>query len=228
MTNKQAAQNLTENILIVDDTTVNLRLLTRLLAGQGYKVRPATGGQQAITAARSMPPDLVLLDIMMPGMDGYEVCRQLKNHQKTRDIPIIFISALDETTDKINGFKAGGVDYITKPFQPEEVLARVNTHLTLRRLHRQLQAANQVLQQQNWELETRNTELKEALATIKTLSGIVPICAWCHTKIQDETGQWVRLESYIESHSHAEFTHGICPVCKDQFKAESLGLKPAG
>jgi DNA-binding response OmpR family regulator len=219
-------QNSSENILIVDDTTVNLRLLTRLLAGQGYKVRPATGGQQAVIAARSMAPDLVLLDIMMPDIDGYEVCRLLKNHHITRDVPIIFISALDETVDKINGFKAGGVDYITKPFQPEEVLARVKTHLTLRRLHRQLEVANQTLQQQNRELETRNAELKEALATIKTLSGIVPICAWCHTKIQDESGQWVRLENYIESRSHAEFTHGICPACKEQFKAESAGLKP--
>lgn len=214
-----------QNILVVDDTPANLRLLTRILAGSHYKVRPVTDGEQALTAAQSLLPDLILLDIMMPGMTGYEVCRRFKENELTRDIPIIFISALNETIDKLQAFKVGGVDYITKPFQPEEVLARVQTHLTLRGLQNRLTQVNQMLSRQNQELQTRNAELQEALQTIKTLSGIVPICAWCHEKIQEKTGEWVKLEVYLERHSHAEFTHGICPGCKTKFTAQAPHLQ---
>jgi sigma-B regulation protein RsbU (phosphoserine phosphatase) len=130
------------NILIVDDTPANLRLLSQMLAEQGYRVRPVPDGPLALAAARAEPPDLVLLDVRMPEMDGYEVCEHLKAEAQTHDIPIIFISALDATQDKVRAFTAGGVDYITKPFQLEEVLARVETHLALRELQRQLQDAN--------------------------------------------------------------------------------------
>ncbi len=122
------------DILIVDDTLANLRVLSSMLTEQRYKVRGVSNGPMALTVARSATPDLILLDINMPDMDGYEVCRHLKEEQKTREIPIIFISALDEVSDKIQAFMAGGVDYVTKPFQFEEVLARVETHLVLRRL----------------------------------------------------------------------------------------------
>ncbi|RME76781.1 MAG: response regulator [Chloroflexi bacterium] len=213
-----------EDILVVDDTAANLRLLTRLLARHGYRVRPVADGAQALAAVEAQTPDLILLDIMMPGMNGYEVCAQLKDNPATRDIPIIFISALDDVSDKIEAFKVGGVDYITKPFQSEEVLARVRTHLTIRRLQAELQAANEALKQRNAELEQRNAELQEALNTIKTLSGIVPICAWCHSKIQEESGEWVQLEVYFEKHSEAEFTHGICPSCKAKFDAEAAAV----
>lgn len=130
------------NILIVDDTPANLRLLSQMLAEQGYRVRPVPDGTLALAAARAEPPDLVLLDVRMPEMDGYEVCEHLKADAQTRDIPVIFISALDATQDKVRAFTAGGVDYVTKPFQIEEVLARVETHLALRELQRQLQDAN--------------------------------------------------------------------------------------
>ena len=130
------------SILIVDDTLANLRLLSQMLAKQGYQVRPVTDGQSALAAARAEAPDLVLLDIRMPGLNGYEVCQRLKASEQTRDVPIIFISALDATEDKIQAFTVGGVDYITKPFQVEEVLARVETHLRLRGLQKQLQEAN--------------------------------------------------------------------------------------
>jgi sigma-B regulation protein RsbU (phosphoserine phosphatase) len=130
------------NILIVDDTPVNLRLLSQMLAEQGYHVRPVPDGPLALAAARAEPPDLILLDIRMPEMDGYQVCEQLKADAHTRDIPIIFVSALDATQDKVRAFTAGGVDYVTKPFRAEEVLARVGTHLALRALHEQLQEAN--------------------------------------------------------------------------------------
>lgn len=127
------------DILIVDDIPANLELLAGILKGRGFGVRAAVSGKLALAAARNKPPDLVLLDINMPEMDGYRVCEELKADEKLKDIPVIFISALNETTDKVKAFSLGGVDYITKPFQAEEVLARVETHLALRRQKRLLQ-----------------------------------------------------------------------------------------
>ncbi len=131
-----------EQILVVDDHPANLRLLSQLLQDRGYQLRAVTSGARALASVEMAPPDLLLLDIRMPEMDGYEVCRRLKANPKTRDIPIIFISALDEIQDKVRAFEVGGVDYITKPFQLEEVTARVETHLSLRRLQQSLQDAN--------------------------------------------------------------------------------------
>jgi len=131
-----------DEILIVDDTPANLRLLAQMLSEQGYSVRAVTSGARALESLRVTPPNLILLDIRMPDMDGYEVCERIKGDPQTNDIPIIFISALNEIEDKVRGFNVGGVDYITKPFQFEEVLARVETHLSLRRLQKQLQDAN--------------------------------------------------------------------------------------
>ena len=116
---------LKQNILIVDDHPESLRLLSQILSQRGYKVRPTRDGKLALNFARSTPPDLILLDIMMPAMDGYQVCEQLKACPQTKDIPVIFISALNELFDKVKAFSLGGVDYITKPFQVEEVVARV-------------------------------------------------------------------------------------------------------
>ena len=130
------------DILIVDDVPANLHLLSEMLSQQGYKVRSAINGHMALMASRAAPPDLILLDINMPGMNGYEVCEHLRADEGTRDIPIIFISALDETQDKVKAFSVGGRDYVTKPFQLEEVLARVQTHLALQDLQAELQQAN--------------------------------------------------------------------------------------
>ncbi|HBA84165.1 MAG TPA: hybrid sensor histidine kinase/response regulator [Verrucomicrobia bacterium] len=135
------------DILVVDDTPANLRLLTDLLKERGCKVRPVPGGQLAIQAVQKEKPDLILLDINMPGMNGYEVCERLKADDALKEIPVIFISALDETMDKIKAFAVGGLDYITKPFQFEEVEARVQTHLKLRRLQVERQRQNQQLQE---------------------------------------------------------------------------------
>ncbi len=131
-----------EEILVVDDAPVNLRLLSKMLTDHGYGVRAVTSGKRALVSARSHPPDLILLDIRMAEMNGFEVCEKLKAEESVRDVPVIFISALDELKDKVSAFSAGGVDYITKPFQLEEVLVRVETHLSLRRLQKQLQKAN--------------------------------------------------------------------------------------
>ena len=130
------------SILIVDDTPANLQLLARMLADRGYQVRPVLDGQLALASVEAEPPDLILLDIRMPEMNGYQVCERLQANPSTSQIPVIFLSAMDALEDKVKAFRAGGVDYVTKPFQIEEVTARVETHLTLSRLREQLQQAN--------------------------------------------------------------------------------------
>jgi len=135
-------------ILIVDDKPANLRLLAQVLTEHGYQVRAMTSGARALESALATPPDLILLDVRMPEMDGFAVCAALKAQAQTRDIPIIFISALDSVDDKIAAFRLGGVDYVTKPFQPDEVLARTETHLALRGLQRRLQESNRRYQRE--------------------------------------------------------------------------------
>ena len=142
------------SILIVDDKPENLRLLSGILRDQGYEVRVFRKGTMVLSSVRNSPPDLILLDIMMPDMNGYDVCRQLKSDETMRDIPVIFISALNEAMNKAEAFSIGGVDYITKPFQEEEVLARVKTHLSLRKATKSLEQTNRRLQAESAFLET--------------------------------------------------------------------------
>jgi signal transduction histidine kinase len=150
---KYSKGGLREDILLVDDTPDNLRVLSAMLTNQGYEVRKALNGQRAIASVQSDPPDLILLDIRMPGMDGYAVCQQLKSDSKTCDVPVIFISALDDVLDKVKAFAVGGVDYVTKPFQEMEVLARIEHQLCIQRLKQQLLEHNQELARSNQELE---------------------------------------------------------------------------
>ncbi|WRH67030.1 MAG: EAL domain-containing protein [Planktothrix sp. GU0601_MAG3] len=165
----------TEDILIVDDTPDNLHLLSRMLTRQGYNVRKALSGPMALTAAKTVAPDLILLDIMMPEMDGYEVCQHLKADANTSTIPIIFLSALDDVLDKVKGFQVGGVDYITKPFQFEEVLIRVQNQLALRAAELEIRILNAELEarvkQRTQELEAANTQLLE-MALHDSLTGL--------------------------------------------------------
>jgi two-component system, NtrC family, sensor kinase len=140
------------NILVVDDNPANLRLLAGILSERGYSVRPAAGGRTALAVVHHIHPDLILLDVMMPDIDGYTVCERLKADVRTQDIPIIFVSALHETIDKVRAFALGAVDYITKPFQADEVLARVHTHIALREARRQLEEKNTQLERANQEL----------------------------------------------------------------------------
>jgi signal transduction histidine kinase len=150
------------DIFIVDDTLDNLRLLSAMLTGQGYEVRSVTNGSTALIGIQTQPPDLVLLDIDMPGMNGYEVCQRLKSDPKTKDIPVVFISALSEVFDKVKAFSVQGADFITKPFQIEEVLVRIEHQLERRHLHLQLQEQNRRLQQAEAEL-WRSLEQEKAL-----------------------------------------------------------------
>lgn len=134
------------DILVVDDTPANLELLSGMMKERHYRIRAAISGKLALQAAYNDPPDLILLDINMPDMDGYEVCRRLKEDPKLKDIPVIFLSSLTETMDKVKAFGAGGVDYITKPFQLEEIRARVETHLTLKAAREFLKDKNRFLE----------------------------------------------------------------------------------
>ncbi len=155
------------NLLIVDDTPENLQVLSATLSDQGYQVRGVVKGKMAIRAAKSAPPDLILLDIRMPEMDGYQVCEHLKADPETRDIPVIFISAIDDVLDKVKAFRVGGVDYITKPFQVEEVLARVEHQLTIRLLSIEVRDRNQKLEQ---EIQERRKAEKAAAAASQAKS----------------------------------------------------------
>ncbi len=129
----------TPHILIVDDTVINLQILGKMLTDSGYHVTAARSGREALDFLQKKVPDMILLDVMMPVMDGFELCRKIKTNPETAQVPVIFITALTETKDKITGFRAGAVDYITKPLQPEEVLARVGTHLELERQRREME-----------------------------------------------------------------------------------------
>jgi light-regulated signal transduction histidine kinase (bacteriophytochrome) len=159
---------------VVDDATANLQLLTNLLTAQGYRVYPASDGELALEFVRSVLPDLILLDIRMPGIDGYEVCRRLKADARTRSIPVIFNSILEDEHEKVAGLKAGAVDYITKPFKPEEVLARVRIHLRLRdltiKLEQKVAERTEELMAANQKLMREITERKHAEDQIRQLN----------------------------------------------------------
>lgn len=165
----KVAKDLSEkpSILIVDDNPKNLKVLQRMLEPQGYKVRPANSGRLALRAASVVQPDLILLDIDMPDMNGYEVCRHLKSSELTCDIPVIFVSALDSIADKIKAFNEGGADYIVKPFQSEEVNARVHNHISLRQARLKLEVAKDEVEQQVLE---KTAQLNESLSRFQQLS----------------------------------------------------------
>lgn len=171
-------------ILVVDDTARDLELLARILERQGYSVAVAGGGAQALDLVGRECPDLILLDVLMPGLDGIAVCRRLKSDPATAGIPVIFLTGQSESGEILAGFEAGAVDYVTKPFRVPELLARVRVHMDLRR----------------------------AQLEISTLRGILPTCAHCK-RIRDEKGTWHRIETFISQHSEAQFSHGCCPQC---------------
>lgn len=155
-------------ILLVDDTPANLYLLSTILVKQGYEVRQATSGKIALESVRKVLPDVIVLDIMMPDMSGYEVCRHLKSDDLTYDIPVIFLSALDDAKNKVLAFDVGGADYITKPVQIPEVLVRVSTQLTLRQQQKQLQAQNLKLQQEIHDRLQAQTDLQALNQDLET------------------------------------------------------------
>jgi PleD family two-component response regulator len=181
-------------VMIVDDATENLRVLIELLKDD-YQVIPLKSGKAALKKLAQDPlPDLALLDIVMPEMDGYELCTRLKADPRTKEIPVIFITAVSEVMDDAKAFELGAVDYVPKPFNPLTVKARVNTHI---KLYRTLK------------------ELQNALKDIRTLSGLIPICSSCK-KIRDDEGYWNQVEIYIADRAEVQFSHGICPECRNK------------
>jgi len=195
------------NILVVDDQPDNIRALSNILQEKGYKVRQATSGKTALRTAKAQPPDLILLDIRMPKMDGYAICTALKQSPQTREIPIIFLSALGEVTDKVKAFDIGGVDYITKPFEVGEVLARINNQLNARRQQQQVSDLLHQVQRFNAELErqvqVQTLELQQALEYERTLKQI-------SDRVRDSLDK-----TYILQATVAELTHVLKAECCD-------------
>ena len=171
-------------IMIVEDNPQYVYALKCILEKNGFEVTVSMDGIKAVDSIEMEMPDLILLDIMLPSLDGYGVCERLKAEKSTRGIPVIFLTIKTEIEDIVKGFEAGAVDYITKPFNSAELLARVKTHV----------------------------ELKLAREELQTLRGIIPICANCK-KIRDDEGFWEQVETFIEHHSNAIFSHSICPDC---------------
>ncbi len=185
-------------VLIVDDNAKNVQVLGTILMDAQYRVAVAHRGQVVFDMLPKVKPDLILLDIMMPEMDGYEVCRRLKGDPAYAEIPVIFLTAKTETDDIVLGFDLGAADFVTKPFRSRELLSRVQTHISLIRLQKSLKKKNQ--------------ELEAALASVKTLSGLLPICSHCK-KIRNDKNEWQSIETYVSEHTEADFSHSICPDC---------------
>ncbi|MCW6037835.1 diguanylate cyclase [Spirulina subsalsa FACHB-351] len=185
----------TPKILVVDDLPHNLRLLEKILTDQGYEVRLANGGKLALTSLSRFTPDLIILDILMPEIDGYEVCQEIKADVATAHIPVIFVSALSEGLDKAKAFRVGGADYITKPFQVEEVLARVQHHLKLVDLNRQLKERNEELENLNIKLQLALTKL-EYLVNIDGLTQVANR-RYFDTILEQEWNQAKQQKSYL-------------------------------
>lgn len=212
-------------ILIVDDVHENLFILRRILEQINCNTVMASGGAAALAELVDKSPDLILLDIMMPGMDGYELCRRLKASDKTKDIPIIFLTAKTQPKEIAKGFQLGAVDYVTKPFTAVELLARVETQLELKLGRDAILEKNRLLEKKNQQLEKTNADLEQALMEIKTLKGFLPVCSNCK-RIQlldsDSSKQesWVVLDTFIKKHTNAQLTHTICPRCSQKLYPE--------
>jgi diguanylate cyclase (GGDEF)-like protein/PAS domain S-box-containing protein len=178
-----------ETILVVDDAPDNRKLLSRILINSGYRVQTANNGAEAIHSAQESPPHLILLDISMPVMDGIEACAQLKTDERTRDIPVIFLSAMDDIDNKMKAFRAGGVDYILKPFNVEEIRARLNTHLGILRLRTQLQSANRELAERIEELMRSQQLLRERERKLDAFVNAMPNLSFIH----DQDGRFLEI-----------------------------------
>ena len=192
----QSAGKPIADILVIDDTPENLALLSQMLTERGYKVRSVTKGSTGLRGAIAVPPDLILLDVKMPQMNGYEVCQKLKADKRTRDIPVIFISALGDVLDKVKAFQVGGVDYITKPFQVEEVLARLQTHLTICKLQKQLQTQNDKLQQ---EIKERSAAEEKFAKAFRSCPNPIAIATIAEGRFLDVNSSFLSMTHYTQA-----------------------------
>ncbi len=194
-------------VLVVDDEPVNLQVVRNYLAVEDFDLTLASSGEQALRLLEEETFDLVLLDVMMPRISGYEVCRSLREHHSLSDLPVIFLTAKTRGSDVVAGMALGANDYLTKPISKDRLLARVRPHLELLHVHRNLEDL-----------------VEEKISQIKVLSGLLPICATCK-KIRDDEGYWSQLELFIDRHSEARFSHGICPDCLEQYYEQHPELR---
>jgi two-component system cell cycle response regulator len=208
------------SILVVDDMPDNVRLLSRLLTSHGYLVRSAENGDSAIELAKKECPDLILMDVNLPGMNGLQTCVRLKEDQQTRAVPVIFISALDSVAHKVDGFQAGGVDYITKPFDGKEVLARVVTHLSLKHLQTQFENTNRVLTDKVEELTRTQELLRERESKLQAFVAAVPNLSI----IYDENGRHLEVMANVESMMAANASDLKNRLLKDVLDQEAAGI----
>jgi PleD family two-component response regulator len=185
-------------VLIVDDVPKNIQVVAGVLSQIQIRMAVAQNASQAFEILERISPDLILLDVMLPDIDGFEICRRLKESPVHRDIPVIFLTAKVDPLDLIQGFEAGAIDYVVKPFNPLELKVRVQTQLELKRAR---DAQKELI-----------TELQRALDQVKLLSGMIPMCSSCK-KVRDDAGYWKQVEEYIESRSEALVSHGLCPEC---------------
>lgn len=195
----------TKTILVIDDDAINIELLKMLLESANYRLLEASNGKEALEIVMDTLPDLILLDVMMPGIDGYETCRIFKQNIRTRMIPIIMVTALKKADHKVKALKAGADDFISKPIDKTELLVRVKSMLRVKSYY-------DALQESERKYKKIASDLRKSMARIKILSGMLPICAKCK-KIRDDKGYWNQIESYIHRHSEAEFSHSVCPDC---------------
>ncbi len=188
-------------ILVVDDSPIDRSILMEFLEPLPCSLCSAENGPQALAMAQASVPDMILLDIVMPGMTGFEACRALKEDPMTSDVPVIFLTSRSAVADILEGFRAGAVDYVCKPYEPEELLVRIRTHLELcQRIKRE-----QALVEQ----------LHKTLVEVQTLTELIPVCSWCR-RVRDDGDYWHLLDAYYASHGGPKISHGICPECQSK------------
>lgn len=194
-------------ILVVDDEQINIQVLEAALR-ENYDIESALGGHEAIRKVKLRLPDLILLDVMMPDLNGFDVCAIIKADPMFADIPIIFLTAMDNLEGELQGLAAGGIDYLNKPFMIDQIRLRVRNHL-------ELKLRNDLIHEQRDQLARQKEELEATLARVRRLEGIIPICMYCKS-IRNDENTWQQLEVYISAHSDAKFSHGICPKCLEK------------
>ncbi|HOP63436.1 MAG TPA: response regulator [Spirochaetota bacterium] len=227
-------------ILIVEDSITQQKALQNILESHGYHTMTSGNGNEALELLGGNIPDIIITDIMMPGMDGYELCRKIRSDEKLKDIPVILLTTLSEPENILKGLECGADNFVTKPYQEEYLLSRIEyiilnlearsngigdmgielvfsgrklgiTSSRLQILDLLISAYETVLQK-NRELEAANRELREANEKIRTLSGLIPICSVCK-KIRNDNGYWDQIEKYLSEHADVNFSHGYCPDC---------------
>jgi len=231
------------DILIVEDSPTQAAKLKRMLENENYKIRLAKNGEEGWEMLEDRLPSVVISDVVMPGIDGYELCRRIKHDKKCRHLPVILLTQLSDPKDIIRGLESGADHFITKPYSEEELLSHIQYIFVNRELRKNpmadlgieiffagqkhfltsdriqildlLFSTYEAVLQKNQELEQKNIELQSSIEMIKTLRGLIPICSHCK-KIRNDEGFWQRLEEYIHENSEAEFTHGLCPDCEKQ------------